>query len=40
VDAAHPPRYRPINWGEFRARRAAGDYADLGEEVQLAHYAL
>ena len=28
------------NWAEFRARRAAGDYADLGEEVQLAHYAL
>jgi len=40
VDAAHPPRYRPIHWAEFRARRAAGDYADLGEEVQLAHYAL
>lgn len=40
VDAAHPPRYRPINWREFRERRAAGDYADLGEEVQLTHYAL
>jgi isopenicillin N synthase-like dioxygenase len=40
VDAAHPPRYRAINWAEFRARRAAGDYADLGEEVQLTHYAL
>lgn len=38
VDAAHPPRYRAINWGEFRARRAAGDYADFGEEVQLTHY--
>lgn len=33
-----PPRYRPINWGEFRGRRAAGDYADLGEEVQIGHY--
>jgi isopenicillin N synthase-like dioxygenase len=32
------PRYRPINWGEFRARRAAGDYADLGDEVQISHY--
>jgi isopenicillin N synthase-like dioxygenase len=21
VDAQSPPRYRPINWGEFRARR-------------------
>ena len=22
VDTAHPPRYRAINWAEFRARRA------------------
>ncbi len=40
VDARHPPRYRPIEWGEFRALRAAGDYADLGEEVQIDHYVL
>lgn len=40
VDAAHPPRYRAINWGEFRAQRAAGDYADQGKEVQISHYAL
>jgi isopenicillin N synthase-like dioxygenase len=39
VDAAHPARYRAINWGEFRALRAAGDYADYGEEVQISHYA-
>jgi isopenicillin N synthase-like dioxygenase len=39
VDTAHPPRYRTINWGEFRARRAAGDYADLGAEVQVTDYA-
>jgi isopenicillin N synthase-like dioxygenase len=32
---ARPPRYRPIAWAEFRARRAAGDYADVGEEVQI-----
>lgn len=38
VDAARPPAYRPIVWGEFRALRAAGDYADLGEEVQISHY--
>lgn len=36
--AASPPRYRPINWGEFRARRAAGDYADYGREVQIADF--
>ena len=40
VDEGHPARYRPINWGEFRALRAAGDYADLGEEVQVSRYAL
>jgi isopenicillin N synthase-like dioxygenase len=40
VDARHPPRYRPINWREFRARRAAGDYADAGEYAQTSQYSL
>ncbi len=40
VGASAPPRYRPINWGEFRGHRAAGDYADLGEEVQIGHYRI
>jgi isopenicillin N synthase-like dioxygenase len=31
-------RYRPINWGEFRRLRSAGDYRDLGTEVQIEHY--
>ncbi len=35
-----PPAYRPIHWGTFRAGRAAGDYADVGEEVQIAHYRI
>jgi len=35
-----PPRYGRINWGEFRARRAAGDYADYGQEVQISDYLL
>ncbi len=34
------PRYRPINWGEFRAGRSAGDYADLGSEIQIADFAI
>ena len=38
VDAQHPPRYRPIRWGEFRARRAAGDYGDHGEYHSINHY--
>lgn len=34
-------RYRPVNWGEFRLKRFAGDYADQGtEEVQISHYLL
>jgi isopenicillin N synthase-like dioxygenase len=40
IDTANPAHYRPINWREFRSLRAAGDYADYGEEVQIAHYQL
>lgn len=36
-----PARYRTVNWGEFRLKRFAGDYADQGtEEVQISHYKL
>ncbi|MDH4126599.1 MAG: hypothetical protein OEW64_14795 [Gammaproteobacteria bacterium] len=35
-----PARYRAINWGEFRRRRADGDYADYGTEVQIEHYRI
>ena len=31
-------RYRPISWGAFRNARAAGDYADAGEEIQIAYF--
>jgi isopenicillin N synthase-like dioxygenase len=34
------PRYGPINWGDFRAGRAAGDYSDQGEEIQISHFRL
>ncbi|WP_188109680.1 isopenicillin N synthase family dioxygenase [Pseudohalioglobus sediminis] len=34
------PHYRPINWGEFRAGRAAGDYADAGTEIQISDFRL
>lgn len=40
VNARHPARYRAINWGEFRRGRAAGDYADRGEEIQISHYRI
>jgi isopenicillin N synthase-like dioxygenase len=40
VDATHPPRYRSINWGEFRARRAAGDYANQGRYASISNYSL
>ena len=38
VTPDRPARYRPIQWREFRTLRAAGDYADVGEEIQIAHY--
>lgn len=38
VDSDHPPRYRPVNWGDFRKARSDGDYADYGEEIQIAHF--
>lgn len=38
VDTKSPAHYRAINWGEFYNLRAAGDYADYGEEVQISHY--
>jgi isopenicillin N synthase-like dioxygenase len=38
VSANQPARYQQIRWREFRALRAAGDYADIGEEIQIAHY--
>ena len=40
VNERCPARYRAINWGNFRAQRVAGDYADVGEELQIGHYAL
>jgi isopenicillin N synthase-like dioxygenase len=40
VSADRPARYRPINWREFRTLRAAGDYADYGEEVQISSYTI
>ncbi len=38
TSATSPARYRAINFGEFRSLRAAGDYADGGEEVQIDQY--
>jgi isopenicillin N synthase-like dioxygenase len=32
------PAYRPIDWGEFRRRRADGDFADYGTEVQIGEW--
>jgi isopenicillin N synthase-like dioxygenase len=40
VTADPPRRYRPVSWAEFRTGRAAGDYADLGEEIQVERYRI
>ena len=39
VGARTPPRYRAINWREFRERRSAGDYANGREYLEISHYA-
>lgn len=40
VGPAAPARYRDLGWSEFRRRRAEGDFADYGAEVQIADYRL
>ena len=39
-DLGEAPRYNPVPWGEFRGRRAEGDFADYGAEVQIADYLI
>ena len=34
------PHYRAVHWGEFRRKRADGDFADYGAEVQISDYRL
>ena len=34
------PRYRPISWGQFRANRFKGDYADVGAETQIEDFLI
>lgn len=40
VDGAHPLAYRPLNFGEMRRQRIAGDLADEGTEVQISDYRI
>ncbi len=35
---AHDALYRDLPWSEFRRRRAEGDFADYGTEVQISDY--
>jgi isopenicillin N synthase-like dioxygenase len=35
-----PARYKPLNWGEFRRRRADGDFAYYGTEVQIGEWRI
>ena len=34
------PQYRPVHWREFRQARAAGDYANQGNESQISDYLI
>ena len=35
-----PAQYKSINWGHFRCGRFAGDYADVGTEIQIEHFRI
>ncbi|GAB9475604.1 2og-fe alamin adenosyltransferase [Globisporangium polare] len=40
VDKNEKPTYKPLSWRHFRSQRFAGDYANVGEEIQIAHYKI
>jgi isopenicillin N synthase-like dioxygenase len=40
VDTSENPGYQSINWGNYRFRRAEGDYDSYGEEVQIDQYRI
>lgn len=40
VNDERPALYRAIDWSEFRGKRADGDYADYGPEVQISQYRI
>ena len=33
-------KFRSLNWGDFRTKRSAGDYANLGEEIQIDNFRI
>jgi isopenicillin N synthase-like dioxygenase len=40
VNDSRPARYHGIRWGEFRRKRADGDYSNHGPEVQISDYRI
>ncbi len=38
--AGSAPKYRRVNWGEFRQARTDGDYTDYGKEIQIEDYRI
>ena len=38
--ATESPKYRSVNWGRFRQARTDGDYADYGQEIQIADFRI
>ncbi|GAB9477313.1 hypothetical protein Gpo141_00014377, partial [Globisporangium polare] len=40
VDKNEKPKYRPFTWRQFMTQRVAGNYADLGLEIQISQYQI
>ncbi|MGO1117350.1 isopenicillin N synthase family dioxygenase [Rhodovibrionaceae bacterium A322] len=40
VSKDRPRRYKTINWAHYRGARTDGDYADVGEEIQISQFRI
>ncbi|TYZ64620.1 hypothetical protein PybrP1_008256 [[Pythium] brassicae (nom. inval.)] len=40
ADANEKPKYRSLTWRQFMTQRVAGNYVDLGEEIQISQFRI
>ena len=40
ADLTRKAKYAPIRWGDYRAKRFLGDYADIGKEIQIEDFKI
>lgn len=40
LDEEHPPKYRAFSFGMFQKTRNDGNFKELGENIQIHHFAI